>query len=30
MEISQEMAAKHESPGKYTPIQLKEKLGLKN
>jgi len=28
VEISQEMAAKHEPPGKYTPAQLSAILGL--
>jgi hypothetical protein len=30
MEISQEMAANHEPPGKYTPVQLRERLELNN
>jgi len=30
MEISQEMAANHEPPGKYTPVQLSETLELNN
>ena len=28
--LSQEMAANHEPPGKYTPVQLSEMLGLNN
>jgi 2-dehydropantoate 2-reductase len=28
MEISQEMAANHEPPGKYTPVQLRERFNL--